>query len=267
VGTLAPRSIVETPNGTTFMAVDGLRVLGLSGTLSEPLNTQGTGVAVPYLNALYPSRIVAAYAENIYRATVQDASQPGNPLEEYWFDINKDVWTGPHSLPCRAAQAWPSGASFLVAPFNVNGQLWRSDAIPNFNSSYTENGTRLQCEYRTVLLPDNDQANWNKVMQSTLSMALSSLDTVTVNVDDDRGDTLGTCSFNGQAPVASVWDSFNWGSGTWGSPSSLLREYFLNWPQPLVFRQCRLTATFQAAAQQAIGNLYVPMQPVRMNTL
>lgn len=265
VGTLAPRSIVGTPNGTMFMAVDGLRTLGLTGTLSEPMNIDGQGVAIPYLNALYPSRVVAAYAENIYRATVQDASQPGNPMSEYWFDINQGVWTGPHTITARAIHPYISGASFLLAPFNVNGQLWRSDAIPNYNSGYTENGNRLQCAYRTVLLPDNQSARWNKVIQGTLVMSVGSADTVNVGVDDDRGATLGACAFNGEASAATLWGGSTWGGGEWGAAVSLLREYFLKFPNPLVFRQARVTATFQAASGQAVGNLYFPVQPVNMN--
>jgi hypothetical protein len=267
VGTLAPRSIVGTPNGVTFMAVDGMRTLGLTGTLSEPVNIDGQGVAIPFLNALFPSRIVAAYAENIYRATVQDGSVAGNPMSEYWFDINTGVWTGPHTITARAAQAYISGASFLLAPFNVNGQIWRSDAIPNFNSGYVENGTRLICEYRTVLLPDNQAAHWNKVMQGSLVMALANADFVNVQVDDDRGNVLGACAFNGEAPSASLWGSMVWGAFTWGAAISPLREYFLKFPNPLVFRQARATATFQAAAGQAIGNLYFAVQPVNMNDM
>lgn len=265
VGTLAPRSIVGTPNGTTFLAVDGLRVLTLAGTLSEPLNVDGQGVAIPFLNALYPSRIVAAYAENIYRATVQDASQAGNPSSEYWFDINMRVWTGPHTITARAIQPYISGASFLLAPVGVNGQIWRSDAIPNYNSSYVENGSRLQCQYRTVLLPDNQAERWNKVMQGTLVMALGNADFVNVEADDDRGTTLGACTFNGQAAAATLWGASQWGSGTWGAALSLLREYFLKFPNPLVFRQARVSASFQAGAGQAIGNLYFSVQPVNMN--
>jgi len=265
VGTLAPRSIVGTPVGTMFMSVDGLRILSLTGSLSEPLNIDGSGVAIPFLNALYPSRIVAAYSENIYRATVQDGSQPGNPTSEYWLDVNTKVWTGPHTITARAAQAYISGASFLIAPDGVNGQIWQSDAIPDFTSTYTENGARLQCQYRTVLLPDNQAARWNKVVQGTLVMSLSNADFANVQVDDDRGSVLGACSFNGAAAAASIWDSFAWGSGTWGAPVSLFREYALQWPNPLVFRQAHVAVTFPAAAGQAIGNLYVPVQPVNMN--
>lgn len=265
VGTLAPRSIVGTPNGTLFMAVDGLRLLSLYGFLSEPLNVDGKGVAIPFLNALYPSRIVAAYSQNIYRVTVQDGSQPGDPMSEYWFDINDKVWTGPHTIPTRAAQGYSAAASFLVAPFTPNGQIWQSDAIPNFSSSYSENGVRLQCAYETTLLPDNQETRWNKVVQGTLVMSLSNADYANVQVTDDRGGVLGACSFNGAAASASVWDSFVWGSGTWGAPTSLFREYFLGFPNSLVFRQAHVSVTFQAAQGQQIGNLYVPVQPVNMN--
>lgn len=267
VGTLAPRSIVGTPDGITFLAVDGMRTLGLTGTLSGPVNVDGQGVAIPFLNALYPSRLVAAYAENIYRVTVQDASQPGDPMSEYWFEINKGIWTGPHTITARAVQAYISGASFLLAPFGVNGQIWRSDAIPNYESSYAENGVRLQCQYETVLLPDNQAERWNKVVQGTLVMALASADFVNVQVYDDRGSVLGACAFSGEAVSASLWGSMVWGAFTWGSASSPLREYFLKFPNPLVFRQARVSATFQAASGQAIGNLYFAVQPVNMNDL
>jgi len=262
VGTLAPRTIVGTPVGTAFMAVDGLRILGLSGTLSEPIGVGGTGVAVPFLNAVYPTRMCAGFAENIYRITVTNGATAGNPTSEYWFDVNKKVWTGPHTFPCTAVQPYSSGGTFLVVPTAAAASIWRSDAIPNYNSVYIENGAQLTCSYQTALLPDSGHLSYNRVNKMTLSMSLSSSASANVTVTDDNGYSLATTSFNGEGPLPTLWGYSTWGGGYWGSGVGALRQYALRFPNPLFFRQAYVSVTFSATSSLNIGNLYAQLQPL-----
>lgn len=262
VGTLAPRSIVGTPIGTAFIAVDGLRILGLTGTLSEPIGMAGTGVSLPFLNAIYPSRMCAGYAENIYRVTVTNGASAGYPTYEYWFDINKTVWTGPHTFPASTVQSYSSGGTFLVVPLSVKASIWRSDAIPNYNSVYIENGAALSCTYQTSLLPDTGHLSYNRVNKMTLAMSISAASSANVSVTDDNGSSLGSASISGEGALPTIWGYSTWGGGTWGSGVGNLRQYAVRFPGPLFFRQAAVSVTFTAASNLTIGNLYAELQPL-----
>jgi len=267
IGTLAPNTIAATPYGLAFIAIDGLRILQLSGTLSNPLGANGEGVATPFLNALYPSRMCAAYGESVYRVTVQDASVAGNPTYEYWLDIDakEGGWTGPHTFPASFIAAWPAGVTFLMAPYGILGSLWQSDAIPRYDSVFVENGVRLQCRYTTSLLPDNQEGALNRVTQASLTAALASADTMLVSVIDDNGSTIGTSSFNGRAASSSTWGGGTWGTSVWGTGLSPLREYALRFEGPLFFRQASVDVSFGATSGQGIGNLYAKIQTLGLN--
>jgi hypothetical protein len=266
VGTLAPNSIAQTPYGVAFMAVDGLRLLGLTGTLSEPIGTNGTGVCVPFLNALYPSRMSADYAEDVYRITVQNASTPSQPIYEYWFNFRTQQWTGPHTCAMRMVAAYPGGASFLGAPWSTNGVCWQSGVLPVSTSTYVENGAQLTWAYQTSLLPDNREGSYSKVVQTSLALALYSTDNLSVSAVDDKGATLGSVRVSGFAAAPTLWGASTWGSGVWGAAAPYLRELAVLWDKPIVFRQASISANGSSAAGQAIGNIYAKVQPVRWNT-
>jgi len=265
VGTLAPNSTAETPYGTAFMAVDGLRLLGLTGTLSEPLGSNGTGVVVPFLNALYPSRMCADYSEDVYRITVQNNATPTQPIYEYWFNFQSQQWTGPHTCAMRVIASYPGGSSFLGAPWAVNGVCWQSSVLPVSTSSYTENGVQLTWTFQTSLLPDNQSGSYNKVSQMNIALAILASDTLLVSAVDDSGATLGAVNVSGFSGAASVWGSGVWGAAVWGSAAPYLRELPVKWPQPLVFRQASITVTGASNGNQLIGNIYAKAQPVGWN--
>lgn len=265
VGTLAPLSIAQTPLGTAYMAVDGLRILGLSGTVSDPIGTGGTGVVQPFLNALYPSRMCAAYAENVYRITVQNGADPVLPFYEYWFDFKSKVWTGPHTCATRMVTAYPTGASFLIAPLAVNSVLQKSDVLPKSSSTFVENGVQLSWTYETSLLPDNQLGAYNRVLQGSLACALATTDAVSVSVVDDTGQTLTSTGIFGSTGGTYYWGSAVWGSALWGGAAIYLRELPMKWPTPILFRQARFVAAGSSAAGQVISNLYFKYAPVGLN--
>lgn len=267
VGTLAPNTIAQTPIGTAFMAIDGLRILGLTGVVSDTIGSDGSGVQAPFLNALYPSRMCAAYAEGIYRITVQNAADPSQPFYEYWVNLKSGnaEWTGPHTCAARQVTEYPSGGAFLIAPLAANSVLWKSDVLPRSDSIYTENGAALTWDYTTSLLPDNQQSTYNKVVQSSITAQAKTSDTLVASVADDAGTTLASCAVQGATGVASYWGAFKWGTGVWGGGASSLRELPLKWPLPLVFRQAKLTVTGTSGNGQAIGNFYAKVQPVNVN--
>jgi hypothetical protein len=266
VGTLAPNSIAQTPYGMAFMATDGMRMLGLTGTQGEVIGADGSGVQVPFLNALYPSRMCADYGEGIYRITVQDASVPSEPLYEYWYRFQTGGWTGPHTCAMRMVAAHPSASSFLGAPWAANGVAWETGVLPLATSTYTENGAPLSWTYTTSLFPDNHEGSFNKVMQTNISLAIYSSDTLLVSAIDDRGATLDAQEVTGFSAGASLWGSGVWGTALWGASAPTLRELPVFWDYPLVFRQVSISVTSPSAAGQLIGNIYAKAQPVGWNT-
>lgn len=266
VGTLAPLSIAQTPVGTAFIAVDGLRILGLSGTLSEPIGAGGTGVNLPFLNALYPSRMCAAYSENVYRVTVRDGGTSGTPTVEYWYDMESRLWTGPHSCAAVQAEEYPYGAAFIIAPLQAPGQLWLSDVLPKASSTYIENGQQLSWVYQTSLLPDSGEGSFNRVTQTNVSCALHASDNILASVVDDNGATLSAVNVAGSSGYSSKWGASKWGSSKWGSAALKMREVPVKWDKPLIFRQAQVSLSGTAEPGQVVGNLYAKFQPVRTNT-
>jgi hypothetical protein len=188
VGTLAPNSIASTPLGLMFIAPDGLRLIDFTGHVSEPIGANGDGISLPFINATNPSRISAAYNEDVYRVTVTSAIGVGGEVLnstqslEYWYHLKLKTWTGPHSFPFRLIA--PSQTSLAFVGFamtaNVLG-LWQSASLPSnvpgLVSSYTENGAVLSYLYRPVLMPDNQEMAENCVVESTIMISLGSTTT------------------------------------------------------------------------------------------
>ena len=265
VGTLAPNSLASTPYGTAFIAADGLRLLGLTGTLSEPIGSNGSGVCVPFLNALYPSRMCADYAEDVYRVTVQNAAAPGEPIYEYWFNFQNQQWTGPHTCAMRMIAAYASGAAFLGAPWAQNGVCWESGVLPVSSSVYVENGQQLTWTYQTSLLPDNHEGSYNKVMQTNIGLAIYASDVLLVSAIDDKGATLAAVNVSGFSGAPSYWGTGVWGTALWGAAAPYLRELPVKWPLPLIFRQVSVSVSAASNGGQQIGNIYAKVQPVGWN--
>jgi len=117
-GTRAPNTLVTTPYGLAFIDYDGLRLIDFSGNVSDPIGNNGQGVTLPFKNAVAPSRMVAAFNRNIIRVTVQNGADPVREFQEWWYDFNLKIWTGPHSFPVAQIKAWRG--TFIAANPIVN---------------------------------------------------------------------------------------------------------------------------------------------------
>jgi hypothetical protein len=112
-GTLAPNTICTTPFGMAFVAPDGLRLVTLQGGVSDPIGNNGQGVTIPFKNAIAPSRMCAAFNQNVIRITVQNGANAVQQFQEYWYDFNLKIWTGPHSFPVALIKPWKN--TFIAA--------------------------------------------------------------------------------------------------------------------------------------------------------
>lgn len=262
VGTLAPNTICGTPFGLAYIAPDGLRIIGLDGKSSDPIGTDGDGVSVPFLYAVNPTRMCMAYDQNLLRVSVQNGFKNGQPVEEYWYDLTQKMWTGPHSFPASLIEAYHNGVNdFVLFASGINAKLWQSKTQPSATATYTENGAALSWVWKTTLMPDNEQASANQVVQTALGLVIPAAQTMTIMALDEQGATLDTITLTSTSVSGSIWGSFNWGSGVWGGAVIAYQEYTIPWHNALVFKQMAISINGPSIANFAIGNLYTKIQP------
>jgi hypothetical protein len=265
VGTLAPNTICATPLGLAFVAPDGLRVLSLTGTLTDPIGSFGKGVCTPLINAVYPSRMCAAYGQNFIRISLQNGYASGAPQQEYWLNFESKVWTGPHTFPAALIASYIGvKVGFVLAPLSVTGQLFFHTALPTPDSDFIENGVPLAWSWQTTLLPDNTQMTMNSMVETVVSMVLAAKQSVNFTFSDEQANVLGAVTVVGPVDAAGVptWGTATWGQFVWGGVLGFLQQYRLPWTSQLVFKQASLRAAGHSQPSFAIGNAYLGYQPL-----
>lgn len=234
-GTHSPLAIVPAETGLAFISPTGLRFITFSGTVTPPVGVSGQGVVEPFMHAVEPSRVCAAANAGVLRITTQNGLVAGAPFEEYWFDLMRQVWSGPHSFPASLIQPWRT--SFLLAPVGITRSLWQSDAYHNAGSVYVENGEQMLWVEETVLLPDNAAMAMNAVVESSIMLALQPPLAISVTaLDEDRG-ILDQAFAQGM--------------------SSAMRQRSLDWSEPVIFKQMSLLARGQSDPSLKLGNIYL----------
>ena len=266
VGTLAPNTICPTPLGLAFVAPDGLRVINFYATVSDPIGANGKGVSVPFINAVNPSRMCAAFNQNVCRISVTNGAAVGVPTQEYWYDYNQKIWSGPHDFPASQIVAYQgatgvaNGHGFVFAANGIDGKLWSGEVNPSVTSTYTENGNPMGFVFQPTLLPDNREMAGNAMIETAIMAALPTNISGSISAFDDMGNLLDTLNVTGSGIAPSIWGSFTWGSGTWGAPASQMFQRALQWSKPLVFKQMTIRFTGTCVASLKIGNLYLKWQ-------
>jgi hypothetical protein len=248
-GTQAPRSIASTNKGLLFASPDGLRLIDFNANITDPLGIGGTGISVPFINAAEPSRIEAAFNNDIYRITVAWQPPPSiqhiwgaaERTDEFWLHFTSGKWSGPHTSLLDAAAPWPGRSGFLVAPTQSQGRFFQSDPQQRADSTYQEFGAQLACIYETVLLPDNPEQMANSVVETSLFAGLvSGSEELLVTATDDVGQVLD------QAYV-------------WIGPFSRPAQRAVPWHGPLIFRQMLLRVDAGATPELQLGAFSIPM--------
>lgn len=266
VGSLAPNSFAATPQGLLFIAPDGMRSISFTGQVSEVIGQAGAGVVSPFIYAETLSRICAAYNEDVYRVSVTaPAFSSGTPsgavaTVEYWYHLGLKKWSGPHSFPAALIAATESPHGYVMAPALVIGSLWQSDALPNANSVFVENGQQMTATLTTSLLPSSPGMNENAVTETTVSAAIIASQTLAVSAVNEQGTTLATASIQGVFGSVTTWGSFTWGSAPWGGAPGNYRKYRVPWPNELVFNQMTVSISTPCGFGTCIGNIEIRYQ-------
>lgn len=250
VGTSAPRSVVPTPEAVRFMANDGLRDVNFFGVVSPPDDDLST----PFIYAVIPSRVAAAFSGNIYRICVTNGNVPGAPRQDYWYDYRRRGWTGPHTFGYDLAIA--NSNDFLVSDNGINGVMWSSFTVQNHNNEgngFIENGVQLNWMYVPAPMTDLDNIYANCAYRTTLEMAIpSSGQTLNFTAQNESGVALATGSIT-VSNNQTVWGAFNWGAANWGAATGGLIPMNIPWNQDIVFNRLSIIGVGASALGLKLG--------------
>lgn len=266
VGTLAPNTICATTRGLAYVAPDGIRILGFNGAVGEPIGRAGQGVNTPFLNAVNPSRMAAAFNNNVMRVTCQ-AVYGSQVQVEYFYDFDRGVFSGPHTFPLSIVKPYYAGAAdtCIGFAFGVDAKLWQVSVVPTPASLYTENGTALASTWQTTLLPDNGDVAGNAMVETNIAIQLAAGQQATILASVENGNVLDQLVISGPAGAGPIWGSFNWGAANWGLPGGAFRQQDIAWNIPLVFKQMQIRLTTMSVQGLVVGNLYLRYQTLGYN--
>ena len=256
-GTLAPNSICSTPRGLAFIAPDGMRVVDFKGNVSDPVGDAGQGVTTPFIYAVSPSRIAAACNANTYRVSVQNGYANASPNQEFWYNIPRGCWSGPHSFPCSQIQVYNN--TFIIAPIGVTANLFQSDGAQNSTSTYVENGTQMTCTFTTSLLPNTQQMSENAMVETTINLGMPDAQQMACYALDESGAVINSVVLVSTV-AAAVWGGFIWGAALWAGAANALAPRQLKWTTPVVFQRIAISATGNCSQNLRLGDVYLRYQ-------
>lgn len=253
-GTLAPLSICSTPMGLAFMSPDGMRIIDLDAHVSPPIGDAGNGMTTPFIYANVPSRVCAAANANVIRISTQNNFVTGSLNQEWWYHMNRQCWSGPHTFPASLIQ--PYNNSFVMAASGVDAKLFMSDAAQTSTSTFVENGTQTTFAWTTAMLPDTQQMCENNILEATINMALAANVSIGVSALDQDGALLDSVVIT-PSGSATIWGAFQWGQANWLGAANALYPRELQWTVPIVFRRLALYAQGDCASGFLIGDMFL----------
>jgi hypothetical protein len=256
-GTAGQRGITTTPQGLAFNAPDGIRICDFTAHVGEPIGLYGAGVNRPFVFASQPTRVSLSCNANVLRVSTQNSLLSAVPWQEYWYDMTKQTWSGPHTFPPVMAQPWNN--TFIISVAGVVG-LWRSDITLSASSTFVENGVQMTINYTTAILPDFGSMAELEVTEHTVNMGLDSAGpTYTFTAISVSGTLLN--SLNVYPPTGGAqWGGFTWGGGYWGASQTGLAPIRIDWPKPTISRKMQFQLTGNSFLTFRIGEMYIRMR-------
>lgn len=264
-GCTAPRSIVQVPFGIVFAGVDApyvLSFLGALSTLSHQLGSQtDADLQVPFQNATVSSRIAAGFAGNIYRVCVPTNISGISQTNDYWFDIRRMRWTGPHTFIYDCASQIGGSPSFILSSASKGAALFISQSSPTQSSVYNDTGTQLNVAMMSSTFPKTNHMAELQVIESTQELSSTGAAVnYAITAVDEKGNTLNS-TFVLTQPLGGAWGAFNWGTGVlWSSSVNIPQVYTVPWTAPLVFQKMALSITATSSNSLSIGTFYAHYQ-------
>lgn len=255
VGTDSSLSLVDTPLGIGLIAPDGLRFVDLNANFTPPVGTCGDGVNVPFLNALVPSRIVAACNASVLRVSVQNGGIAGTPTQEYWLHLNREpkIWSGPHTFPPSMIE--PYGTKFITAPQEVEGALYISETVPSTTTTYEEMGNQLEWTLSTVMYSDYGSQGVYNFNEMTINMALDP-SMISWSVGIINPNLVQYDNVNNIVPnTAPFWDSAIWDEDLWDGVAQGLVPRRVEFTKDVTTSRAQIVVQGGSAAGVIIGEI------------
>ncbi|QTO49467.1 hypothetical protein [Burkholderia latens] len=261
-GCVSPRSVVQGPFGIFFAGIDAPYILNFLGTLvplsSRPGTDYPADLQVPFQNTTQPSRIAAAFAGNTYRTCVPTLIQGQQQTNDYWYDIRRKRWNGPHSFAYDCASQY--GESFVLSSAAQGAALFVSTTIPTSNSSYQDAGASIVCHMQSSNFPKTGHMQQVQVVESTIELSSTgSQAQFNLTALNDQLTTLGT-TFVITPSSGNQWGSFNWGAGNWSANASFPHVYTIPWPGALVFQKMSIDVQVTPVNAVKIGTFFARYQ-------
>ena len=254
-GTLAPRTIVASPLGVLFMAPDGLRYIDFDARVSPPIGVAGAGINLPFIAPLYPSRACAACTAEVVRISVYNSHVAGGPLQDFWYDLVREVWSGPHTFPASNLDIYQN--NFVATSPTVTG-LFTGAVVPTPTSVAVENGAAMTWVWQTAMLPDNETMAMSEIAEMQLkTSAVSGTPTMTVTAQDENGVAYNSTTYTFTVGAPSLWGGFNWGAGLWGGSVLALSAHRVDFSAPVVYNRLAVSVTGQSAIGFRIGDMFI----------
>ncbi|RQN37368.1 hypothetical protein [Paraburkholderia tropica] len=261
-GCPAPRSVVQGPFGIFFAGVDAPYILNFLGTLVPLSSRPGTDfpadLQVPFQNATQPSRISASFAGNIYRVCVPTLIQGQAQTNDYWYDIRRKRWTGPHTFIYDCAAQY--GSSFALSSSSQGAALFVSTTIPTSNSAYSDAGSAFSAHLRSSNFPKTGHMQEVQVVESTIELATTGAPVLfNLTATDDQNNTLAATALQTMSS-GTLWGSFIWGQANWSTNTSIPHVYSIPWPQALVFQKMSIDVMVTPTEKTQIGTFFARYQ-------
>ncbi len=256
-GTLAPRSIVTTPQGLYFMSPQGYRLISFTGQVSPPVGANGKGVSTVFILCQTPSRAAAAANATILRASVISSQ---GLAQEFWLDIARQVWTGPHTLAGNMIAPYKN--TFLTSPTLLPNSIYQSDWLQNSSSTFQEFGATLAWGWQTSLLPDAKDMQQHEVHETIVKLSTGS--GAAASMIDEAGNViLDTTAVNLPASgSSSAWGQPQWTGSLFYGQAFALSPVQIPWPAPVVFGRACLQLTGLSDMFTRIGALSLRYEPL-----
>ncbi len=254
IGCSSPRSIAQTPIGTIFIGQDAPYILTQSATVEElhaPQNSVAD-IRVPFQNAQVPSRIAASFAGNIYRVCLETIIDSAIVTNDYWFDLRRMRWSGPHSFTYDCASQY--GENFILSGVGTGAALFSSIASnPTLGSTYLDNGIQIMCSLTSTSLATENVMEYKQIVQSSIDLSSGGSGYVAgFQLLNAFNQVLAT-AFIGSLSSNITWGNFTWGAALWNSVLLRAYRYDLWWNQPAVSDRIIFTVLTPAGAALMIG--------------
>ncbi len=257
-GTNAPWSVVPVPTGLAYMDADGIRLVSLTGQITF-LNTD---IVEPFINAVTPSRVIASYANSVYRicldTVINGVTYTGN---DYWYDFLMQRWSGPHTFPYNTAVSLSD--NWYITSNTVGAKIFESTPIPVSNSIYTDNGVIYNSTSISATLNMESAMDMKAVIESTIWVAAtkSTAYQITIGILDESMISAGLMSVNANT-IPAPWGSIIWNAFTWTLSKYNIATLAINWTAPVVFSTMSVTVTLPATQYVEIKQLLFRIQPL-----